>query len=184
MLFASWVTWLEGVTPQAVGRMSGLPPRHSFRQLARRRKFGDFGGQNTEATPYPSTTAFRRPWGHYGPQTAFSAASPKTLTGKPFLIGPFMVELFTAVGFARSPNLVKVRLRLSPAWRLPTPAHVERTCPSQAGPNPVGGFAASSAAHRLRNMTASMLAHQGLSASPPFRRRTQRQRSKRYRIER
>jgi len=30
MVFANWVTWLAGVGPRTVGRMSGLPPRHSF----------------------------------------------------------------------------------------------------------------------------------------------------------
>ena len=28
--FVFWVTWLSGVTPRTTGRMSGLPPRHSF----------------------------------------------------------------------------------------------------------------------------------------------------------
>jgi hypothetical protein len=28
--FVFWVTWLSGVTPMTSGRMSGLPPRHSF----------------------------------------------------------------------------------------------------------------------------------------------------------
>ena len=59
MFFTSWVTWLEGVIPQTVGRMSGLPPRHSFRESAEGR-IRDFWGQNTEAPPYPSAKAFRR----------------------------------------------------------------------------------------------------------------------------
>lgn len=41
--------------------------------------------------------------------------------------GPFMVELFTSLDLPGYPSSVRTRLRLSPAWRLPTPAHVERT---------------------------------------------------------
>ena len=102
MHFASWVTWLEGVIPQASGRMCGLPPAivSASWQTA---KFGHFGGQNTEATPYPSTTAFRRSWGQIvAPKQRFRQRLPRHLPASP--CGPFMVELFTAAGFSSGPR--------------------------------------------------------------------------------
>ena len=104
MLFASWFTWLEGVTPQASDRMCGLPPTivSTGWQNA---KFGHFGGQNTEATPYPPITAFRRCTGTYGlPNSVFGNVSQDTHRQALLEVGPFMVELFTAVGFANGPR--------------------------------------------------------------------------------
>ena len=128
MHFASWVTWLEGVIPQASGRMCGLPPAIVSANWQNAR-IGHFGGQNTEATPYPSITAFCRSWGHHvAPKQRFRQRLPRHSPARAY--APFMVELFTAVGFANGPRTwSKVRLRLLPTWRLPTPAHVERTCP-------------------------------------------------------
>ena len=102
MHFASWVTWLEGVIPRASGRMCGLPPAIVSASWQNAR-IGHFGGQNTEATPYPSITAFRRSWGHYvAPKQRFRQRLPRHSPASP--CGPFMVELFTAVGFANGPR--------------------------------------------------------------------------------
>jgi hypothetical protein len=140
MPFASWVTWLEGVIPQASGRMYGLPPvivSASWQNA----KSGHFGGQNTEATPYPSTTAFRRSWGQYlAPKQRFRQRLPRHLPARAF--APFMVELFTAAGFASSP---RTRSRSGfDCHQSKTPHAGTRSTnlPSQTGPKPVGGFAA------------------------------------------
>jgi hypothetical protein len=65
---------------------------------------------------------------------------PSSLPLSPF--GPFMVELFTAVGFADGPRTGHARTGRSLGSVLPTAAHVERTFPRK-GPNPVGGFVVS-----------------------------------------
>ena len=78
MHFASWVTWLEGVIPQASGRMCGLPPAIVSANW-QNANFGHFRGQNTEATPYPSTTAFRRSLGQIClPNSVFGIVSQDT----------------------------------------------------------------------------------------------------------
>jgi len=64
MHFASWVTWLEGVIPRASDRMCGLPPA-IVSAAGENAGIGHFGGQNTEATPYPSITAFHRCWARF-----------------------------------------------------------------------------------------------------------------------
>jgi hypothetical protein len=140
MHFASWVTWLEGVIPQASGRMCGLPPAivsASWQNAT----FGHFGGQNTEATPYPSTTAFRRSWGHcVAPKQRFRQRLPRHSPASP--CGPFMVELFTAAGFSRSPRTWS---RSGSGCHQPKAPHAgtrSTNQPLQAGPKPVGGFAA------------------------------------------
>lgn len=130
MHFASWVTWLEGVIPRASDRMCRLPPAIVSASWQNAR-IGHFGGQNTEATPYPSITAFHRCWGRFpAPKQRFRRRLPRHSPARAY--APFMVELFTAAGFANGPRTwFKVRLRLLPTWRLPTPAHVQRT----AGPS-------------------------------------------------
>ena len=103
MHFASWVTWLEGVIPQASGRMCGLPPAIVSASW-QNAKNGHFRGQNTEATPYPSITAFRRCMGKYGtPKQRFRQRLPRHSPASPY--GPLMVELFTAIGFANGPRV-------------------------------------------------------------------------------
>jgi hypothetical protein len=86
MSFEYWVTWLGGVTlrPLAVcpGSRHGIVSTQGLSSPLR-----DFGGQNTEAPPYPSAKVVRhRPRLARSPlpRTAFSATSPTTLTGKPF----------------------------------------------------------------------------------------------------
>ena len=49
--------------------------------------------------------------------------------------GPFMVELFTAVGFADGPRTDHVRTGTSPCSMLPTPARLN--APDYSGPNPL-----------------------------------------------
>lgn len=85
------------------------------------------GGRTQKLLPYPSTSALR-----------VSAPSPDKLTGKPYGFGPLMVELFTARLLTESPKLVELRLHLSPGYKLPTPARVERWCSHHRTPR--GGF--------------------------------------------
>ena len=140
MFFASWVTWLEGVIPQASGRMCRLPPAIVSASW-QNAKIGHFGGQNTEATPYPSITAFRRSLGKYGtPKQRFRQRLPRHSPASP--CGPLMVELFTAVGFANGP-----RARSTPGsgCHQPKAPHAgtrSTNLPFRTGPMPVGGFAA------------------------------------------
>ena len=68
-----------------------------------------------------------------------SAPSPQNLTGKPFLtctVGPFMVELFAATGFADGRRGGQPRFRLSPGRKLPTPAALNE--PAEGKPEPHG----------------------------------------------
>ncbi len=65
------------------------------------------------------------------------------------LDAPLIVELFTVCFFGRTPELVSLRLVGIATARLPTPAHVTRTCRAfhpnghcGFGPRPVGGFEA------------------------------------------
>ena len=170
MSFMSWVTWLEGVIPQASGRMCGLPPAivSAGWQSA---KFGHFGGQNTEATPYPSITAFRRCIGNYGlPNSVLGSVSQDICRQALFQIGPFMVELFTAVGFANGPRTWS---RSGSGCHQPRGSPRRHTFnePTFSGRPEARGRICSRCptAHRLWNMTALVFSQQGLSASPPFR---------------
>ena len=63
------------------------------------------------------------------------------------LDAPLIVELFTVCFFGRTPEIVSPRLVGIATARLPTPAHVTRTCRAfhpnghcGFGPRPVGGF--------------------------------------------
>ena len=69
---------LVGLCVQALRLCSRLPPRHSFR----RPWFADFGGQNTEGSPYPFREAFS------GSAIVSAAAHWQGLNA------PFIVELF------------------------------------------------------------------------------------------
>jgi hypothetical protein len=102
MPFASWVTWLEGVTPRASGRMCGLPPRHSFSQLAKR-QFWPFRGSEHRSYPLPFDHCFSPLLRPIRPSKQhFRQRLPKPSPASP--CGPFMVELFTAAGFANGPR--------------------------------------------------------------------------------
>jgi len=103
------ITFLEGVTPRALHRMSQAPARASFPPKG----LGDFGGPNTEASPYPSVQVFRN-----------SAPSSERLTGKPLLSGLSWLS-YSSSGL--SPNRrvwSATRSRLSPDRELPTPARL------------------------------------------------------------
>ena len=166
MHFASWVTWLEGVIPRASDRMCGLPPAivSTSWQIA---KAGHFGGQNTEATPYPPITAFRRCMGQNGlPNSVLGSVSQDThrqaLAGLSWLSysRPLDLPAVPEPGPGPAPTVT--------SRRLPTPAHVERTCSREQARTPWADLQPQAAAHRLWHMTAPMPRHRGLSASPPF----------------
>ena len=72
-----------------------MPDARVFRRcIVCRSHAADFGGSNVEASPYPSAVVIRG-----------LAPSSVKLTGKPFSIGPFMVELFAAVAFFDGPRI-------------------------------------------------------------------------------
>ena len=90
----------------------GLPLRHSLRAP----QAHDFRGQNLEAPPYPPTKVFL---------TRFGTVSD--CVHRQGLDAPFMVELFAAGCFGRSPSVVIRPVAYVTAHKLPTAAKVERT---------------------------------------------------------
>ncbi len=164
MSFVSWVTWLEGVIPQASDRMCGLP-RHSFNQLAHRARTGYFGGQNTEATPYPSTTAFRRSGANcWLPNSVFGSVSQDTHR-QALLLGLSWLSFSRPLDLPTVPEPGPGPAPTVTSRRLPTPAHVERTCSRERARTPWADLQPHGCAPTL-SMTASMPAHQGLPHRP------------------
>ena len=83
MPFASWITWLDGVTRQASGRMCELPPAIVSASW-RDRQFWPFQRSEYRSYLLPFDHRFSPLYGpNRGSQTAFSASSSTTLTGKP-----------------------------------------------------------------------------------------------------
>ena len=83
MSFTSWITWLDGVTRRASGRMCGLPPAIVSASW-RDRQYLAISGVRTQKLPLTlRPPLFAAPWAKSGSQTAFSASSSTTLTGKP-----------------------------------------------------------------------------------------------------
>jgi len=108
--FVRSVTSLAGVTPRVIVARLRLPPERSFRA----EDCSISAGRNEK---HPLT---HRRWFFAVRQRLRSnlLASPR---------GPFMVELFAALGFAQGPRTrSQVRSRASPRRELPTPAEVER----------------------------------------------------------
>lgn len=113
------------------------PARHSFSRLADC-QIRPFRGLEYRSHPLPFDHRLSPLLGPKpGSQTAFSAASPKTLTGKPF------VKLgLSWLSFSRPRDLPAVpEPGPGPAptvtsRRLPTPAHVQRTCPCEQARSP------------------------------------------------
>jgi hypothetical protein len=185
MPFASWVTWLEGVIPQASGRMCGLPPAIVSASWPERQNW-PFRGSEHRSYPLPFDHCFSPLLGKiWTPKQRFRQRLPRHSPASP--CGPFMVELFTAAGFSNGP-----RARSTPGFGCHQPEGSPRrhtfnkpvlTDRPEARGRTCGRFAA---AHRLRDMTAPMPRHRSLSASPPFRVPTEDgdTGAKRYRIER
>ena len=134
------ITFLEGVTPRALHRMSQAPARASFPP----KDLGDFGGPNTEASPYPSVQVFRN-----------SAPSSAGLTGKPLLSGLSWLS-YSSSGLCPDRRVWSAtRSRLSPGRELPTPAKLNE--PHGSGPlgrdfHPLCIIAASPANRRGRSV--------------------------------
>ena len=140
MHFASWVTWLEGVIPQASGRMCGLPPAIVSASW-QNAKIGHFGGQNTEATPYPSITAFRRSLGKYGlPNSVFGSVSPDT--HRQALAGLSWLSFSRPLAFPAVPERRQRPASAVTSLKAPHAGTRSTNLPLQTGPKPVGGFAA------------------------------------------
>ncbi len=81
--FVLWVTWLSGVTPMTAGRMSGLPPRHSFGKAVYRPALPFRGAEYRSSSPTLGQGRSPSPRASIGLQVTFSASSPRGLTGKP-----------------------------------------------------------------------------------------------------
>lgn len=134
------ITFLEGVTPRALHRMPRTPARASFPPNG----LGDFGGPNTEASPYPSVQVFRN-----------SAPSSTGLTGKPLLSGLSWLS-YSSSGLSPDRRVWSAtRSRLSPDRELPTPARLSE--PLGSGPpgrdlHPLCIIAASPAHRRGRSV--------------------------------
>jgi hypothetical protein len=107
MPFASWITWLDGVTRQASGRMYGLPPAIVSASW-RDRQIWPFRRSEYRSYLLPFDHCFSPPYGaNFVPKQRFRHRLPQHLPASPLQIGPFMVELFTFPFFAGYPNLVR-----------------------------------------------------------------------------
>ena len=69
--FVFWVTWLSGVTPRTSGRMSGLPPRHSFGKAAYRPALPFRGAEHRSSSLTPRPGSFAVTTGQYRPVNDF-----------------------------------------------------------------------------------------------------------------
>ena len=65
--FVFWVTWLSGVTPRTSGRMSGLPPRHSFGKAGYRPALPFRGAEHRSSSLTPRPGSFAVTTGRYRP---------------------------------------------------------------------------------------------------------------------
>ena len=143
MPFASWITWLDGVTRRASGRMCGLPPAIVSASWRDRQNW-PFRGLEYRSHPLPFDHRFSPLLGHtLAPKQRFRHRLPRHLPASPLCIGPFMVELFT---FPFSRGIPGPGQDPAPAVTSLEAPHAGSRCtnpPFQAGPSPVGGFAAS-----------------------------------------
>src|SRR5262249_38963108 len=65
--FVFWVTWLSGVTLMTAGRMSGLPPRHSFGNAAAHHALPCQGADYRSSSLTPRPGSFAVTTGQYRP---------------------------------------------------------------------------------------------------------------------
>ena len=122
MLVADKLTWLSGINPRALVVWPGF--RHGIVSAAD--DVGDdFRGQNVQAPPYPSTLAVHRLASPIGSARPSRLRLLVSLPVRAF--APFIVELFAASDLRSTPGLVITRFPASWRWKLPTPAHVERS---------------------------------------------------------
>ena len=135
-----------------------MPDARVFRRcIVCRSHAADFGGSNVEASPYPSAEVIRG-----------LAPSSVKLTGKPFWIGPLMVELFAAVAFFDGPRTGQSGFACHQAESSPRRAGctIRRNGP---GP-PAWDYAVRRLPHPLWSMAALLSqTEQGGSASPSLR---------------
>lgn len=122
MLVADKLTWLSGVNPRTLVVWPGF--RHGIVSAAD--DVGDdFRGQNVQAPPYPSTLAVHRLASPIGSARHSRLRLLVNLPVRAF--APLIVELFAASDLRSTPGLVITRFPASWRWKLPTPAHVERS---------------------------------------------------------
>jgi hypothetical protein len=111
------------------GRPSHVRPSRGGAVSAGPQGPDDFGGPNTEASPYPPMTDLF-PVRHRPGSDSLARA-----------FAPLMVELFVAGCFARTPASVASRSRLLPGRELPTPARLNGHNGSRRGsPDPLDGI--------------------------------------------
>ena len=153
------------------------PARHSFSQLARPPELAISGVRIQKLPLTLRPPLFAAPGANsWLSNSVFGSVSQDTYRQALLEVGPFMVELFTAAGFARSPRAWSTSGSDCHQPKAPHAGTRSADLSLPTGPKPVGGFAGPMAAHRLRDMTAPMPMHRGVSASPPFRVPAQRRR--------
>src|SRR5262249_35167142 len=81
--FVFWVTWLSGVPPRTAGRMSGLPPRHSFGKAVHGPALPFQGAEYRSSSLTPRPGPFAVTTGRIGPSGTLPASPPRTLHGQP-----------------------------------------------------------------------------------------------------
>ena len=151
--------------------MGGLPPRHSFSQLAQSPRLAISGVRTQKLPLTPRSLLFAAVGAKFGlPNSVLGSVSQDThrqaLAGLSWLSYSRPLDL---------PAVPEPSLGPAPAVtsrRLPTPAHVGRTCSREQARTPWADLQPQAAAHRLWHMTAPMPRHRGPSASPPFREST------------
>ncbi len=119
-IFDSEVTWLGRIT----ARSAWVCPAFRHGILSRQFPAG-FPPTKTEARGIAPTR-----------MCCDSAPSPRNLTGKPsltYLVGPFMVELFTAGRLTRSPGW-SIPVPTVASRKLPTPARLKELALASPGP--------------------------------------------------
>ena len=141
MSFASWVTWLEGVTPLASGRMCGLPPRHSFSQLAASPRLA-ISGVRTQKLPLTlRSPLFAAPGATtWLPNSVFGSVSQDT--HRQALTGLSWLSFSRPLAFPAVPERGQRPASAVTSLKAPHAGTRSTNLPLRTGPNPVGGFAA------------------------------------------
>jgi hypothetical protein len=158
MPFASWVTWLGGCYASGKWPYVRAPARHSFSQLARPPELAISGVRIQKLRPYPSTTAFRRSWGHsVATNSVFGVVSQDT--HRQALAGLSWLSFSQPRDLPAVPEPGQGPAPAVTSRRLPTPAHVQRTCPCRQARSPWADL--------QRRRCSPTLRHDGPDATAP-----------------
>ena len=171
MPFAPWITWLDGVTRQANGRMCGLPPANSFSQLARTPDLTISGVRIQKLPLTPRPPLFAAPGAEFGlPNSVFGIVFHDTYRQALFNSG------LSWLSFSRSRFYRGIP---EPGSRSGFGCHQPKGSPRRrtlhepaitAGPSPVGGFAANygrspTSAHDVLDRSVEVFPHRPHSRS-------------------